>query len=213
MPAVDDPLAALLRDFQPEGADETADLARVRDLVRSTADPWSRDTPLHVTASALIVYPESGQILLRWHPRQQAWLQVGGHADPGERDPLAIALREAAEETGLSDLSPWPEPALTHLVVVPVTAGRGEPEHRHADLRFLLATGRPDEIAAERPDAPLRWLSAPDAAAATSEPNLRETLSRARRQLAAARPADDPAGPGALDATGRADGSSKGHEG
>ena len=123
---------------------------------------------------------------MRWHPRQQAWLQVGGHADPGERDPLAIALREAAEETGLPDLTPWPEPQLTHLVVVPVTAGRGEPAHEHADLRFLLATGRPEEIAAERPDAPLRWLSAQDATDATSEPNLRETLSRARLRLAAA---------------------------
>jgi 8-oxo-dGTP pyrophosphatase MutT (NUDIX family) len=188
MPAVDDPLAALLRGYQPEGADETADLARVLDLVGSVPDPWSRDTPLHVTASALIVHPASDQILLRWHPRQQAWLQVGGHADPGERDPLAIALREATEETGLTDLTAWPAPALTHLVVVPVAAGRGEPEHQHADLRFVLATGHPDEIAAERPDAPLRWLAAPEAAAATSEPNLRETLSRVRRQLAAARP-------------------------
>jgi 8-oxo-dGTP pyrophosphatase MutT (NUDIX family) len=184
---MDDPLAALLRGYQPQGVEETSDLARVTELVHAAADPWSRDTPLHVTASALIVHPDSGQILLRWHPRQQAWLQVGGHADPGERDPLAIAMREAAEETGLPDLAPWPEPGLTHLVVVPVTAGRGEPEHEHADLRFLLATRRPAEIEAERPDAPLRWLSAQDATDATSEPNLRETLSRARLRLAAAR--------------------------
>jgi 8-oxo-dGTP pyrophosphatase MutT (NUDIX family) len=183
---MDDPLAALLRGYQPEGEEETSDLARVTELVRATADPWSRDTPLHVTASALIVHPVSGQILLRWHPRQQAWLQVGGHADPGERDPVAIALREAAEETGLADLTPWPEPGLMHLAVVPVAAGRGEPEHEHADLRFLLATARPEEIAAERPDAPLRWLSAPDATDATSEPNLRETLRRARLRLAEA---------------------------
>jgi 8-oxo-dGTP pyrophosphatase MutT (NUDIX family) len=182
---MDDPLAALLRAYQPSGPDETADMARVTGLVHAAEDPWSRDTPLHVTASALIVHPESGRILLRWHPRQQAWLQVGGHADPGERDPLAIALREAREETGLSDLIPWPEPVLTHLVVVPVAAGRGEPEHEHADLRFLLATRCPEEIAAEHPDAPLRWLSAQDAADATSEPNLRETLSRARFRLAA----------------------------
>lgn len=124
---MDDPLAALLRGYQPQGVEETSDLARVTELVRTAADPWSRDTPLHVTASALIVHPDSGQILLRWHPRQQAWLQVGGHADPGERDPLAIALREAAEETGLPDLTPWPVPELTHLVVVPVTAGRASP--------------------------------------------------------------------------------------
>ena len=45
---------------------------------------------MHVTGSALIVAPASGRVLLRWHPRQQAWLQVGGHGDPGELDPLGI---------------------------------------------------------------------------------------------------------------------------
>jgi 8-oxo-dGTP pyrophosphatase MutT (NUDIX family) len=180
---MDSPLAALLRGYQPTGNEETRDLARVAELVQAAEDPWSRATPLHATASALIVHPESGQVLLRWHPRQQAWLQVGGHADPGESEPLAIALREAREETGLGDLAPWPEPALTHLVIVPVAAGRGEPDHEHADLRFLLATGRPDAITAEHPDAPLRWLPVKDAVAATSEANLRETLARAQYLL------------------------------
>jgi 8-oxo-dGTP pyrophosphatase MutT (NUDIX family) len=45
------------------------------------------------------------------------WLQVGGHGDPGEGDPLAIALREAAEETGLSDLVPWPDDSPRWLTV------------------------------------------------------------------------------------------------
>ena len=71
--------------------------------------PWDRSTPLHVTGSALIVHPASGRVLLRWHARQHVWLQVGGHGDPGEDDPFAVALREAGEETGLSDLVAWPD--------------------------------------------------------------------------------------------------------
>ena len=55
----------------------------------------------------MIVHPRL-VVLLRWHERQQAWLQVGGHGDPGEVDPFAIALREAEEETGLADLDVWP---------------------------------------------------------------------------------------------------------
>jgi 8-oxo-dGTP pyrophosphatase MutT (NUDIX family) len=188
---MNDQLAALLRDYHTADEGEAADLARVTELVLSAADPWSRATPLHVTASALIVHPASGRILLRWHPRQQAWLQVGGHADPGELDPLAIALREAQEETGLPDLRPWPSPALRHLVIVPVAAGRGEPEHEHADLRFALATEQPAAIRPERPDAQLRWLAADVAAETTSEANLRETLRRIEHLLSAA-----PAGTG-----------------
>jgi 8-oxo-dGTP pyrophosphatase MutT (NUDIX family) len=156
----------------------------MRALVRTAPDPWLRAIPLHVTASALIVHPGSRRVLLRWHQRQQAWLQVGGHGDPGESDPLAITLREAREETGLPDLTPWPDARLRHLVIVPVSAGAAEPAHEHADLRFILATEDPDAARAERPDAPLRWLTAEQAYAATTEDNLRETLARAGRLLA-----------------------------
>jgi 8-oxo-dGTP pyrophosphatase MutT (NUDIX family) len=177
------PLLGLLDAYRPSGEPEIADVERVRELARTEPDPWLRTTPLHVTASALIVHPTTGRMLLRWHQRQQAWLQVGGHGDPGESDPLAIALREAAEETGLPDLKPWPDAQLRHVVIVDVPASAKEPAHQHADLRFLLATGDPDAARPENPDAPLRWLSPQDAYQATSEPNLRETLARAERLL------------------------------
>src|SRR6266581_7712405 len=120
------PLLGVLGSYRPEDAAEAADVARVRALAETAADPWLRSIPLHVTASALVVHPDSGRVLLRWHQRQQAWLQVGGHADPGESDPLAVALREAAEETGLSDLLPWPDAQVRQVAIVPVPAGRGQ---------------------------------------------------------------------------------------
>ena len=183
-PAACGPVAGLLARYQPEGTAEAADVERVRALAQAAADPWLRSTPLHLTASALIVHPPTGRMLLRWHQRQQAWLQVGGHGDPGECDPLAIAAREAAEETGLADLVPWPDAQLRHVAVVDVPARGAEPAHQHADLRFVLATADPDAARPENPDAPLRWLSPGDAYQATSEANLRETLRRAGRLLA-----------------------------
>ncbi len=173
-------LLDLLTDYRPAGAAEAADVARARALARTEADPWLRSRPLHVTSSALVVHPPTRRVLLRWHPRQQAWLQVGGHGDPGETDPLGIALREGAEETGLPDLMPWPDARLRHLVVVGVPAAGQEPAHEHADLRFFLTTAVPGSIVAERPDAPLRWLPIAEAMTATAEPNLRETLARAQ---------------------------------
>jgi 8-oxo-dGTP pyrophosphatase MutT (NUDIX family) len=178
-----DPLAALLRGYDPQDSFESRDVDRVAELVRTAHDPWARSTPLHVTGSALIVHPPSGEVLLRWHQRQRAWLQVGGHADPGERDPLAVALREAREETGLADLRPWPDLGLRHVVIVPVLAGRGESAHEHADLRFVLATSRPEAIVAEHQDAPLRWLTVSDAAQSITEANLRETIARVQQLL------------------------------
>ena len=46
------------------------------------------------------------RLLLRWHERFNRYQQVGGHGDAGEDDPLGVALREAREETGLTDLRP-----------------------------------------------------------------------------------------------------------
>jgi 8-oxo-dGTP pyrophosphatase MutT (NUDIX family) len=178
------PLLSLLDRYRPQGETEAADVERVRALAETAADPFLRTMPLHVTGSALIVHPASGRVLLRWHQRQQAWLQVGGHGDPGESDPLAIALREAAEETGLTDLEPWPDAQLRHVVVVPVPASSTEPAHHHADLRFVVATHAPEAARPENPDAPLRWLSPADAEEVTSQDNLRETLARAQQLMA-----------------------------
>jgi uncharacterized protein (TIGR03083 family) len=185
------PVLDLLAHYHPADQAEARDLPRLRELLAQPDSPWPRSLPLHVTSSALIVAPDRGQVLLRWHPRQQAWLQVGGHGDPGETDPLDIAVREAAEETGLTDLVPWPDAALRHLAIVPVPAGKGEPAHEHADLRFVLATGHPERARPESPNAPLRWLTVAGAAAST-EPTVRETLRRVGPLLAGGQDAGAP---------------------
>jgi 8-oxo-dGTP pyrophosphatase MutT (NUDIX family) len=197
--------AALLSAYEPQGAAERADLARIREVAGAGPDPWSRSIALHLTGSAVIVHPGSDRVLLRWHERQHAWLQVGGHGDPGESDPLEITLREAREETGLADLVPWPDATLVHAVIVGVPARADEPAHEHADLRFMLATGDPAAARPERETAPLRWLTLPQARAATAEANLRETLDRVARRLrsAQASPPVSPAGePGRAGRTG-----------
>jgi 8-oxo-dGTP pyrophosphatase MutT (NUDIX family) len=170
-----------LAGYQALGEAEAGDVARMRKLAEAERDPWLRSLPLHFTASALVVHPESKRVLLRWHQRLRAWLQVGGHGDPGESDPLEIALREAREETGIADLVPWPDAAVRHAVVCHVPPGKGEPEHEHADLRFFMATRSPDAARPENPDAPLRWVTLDEARELVGTNNLRETLGRLER--------------------------------
>jgi 8-oxo-dGTP pyrophosphatase MutT (NUDIX family) len=174
-------LSELLTGYQaavsaPAG-EQADDLTRMMRLA-AAADPWSRATPLHFTASAVVVHPPSRRVLLRWHRRQGRWLQVGGHGDPGESDPLAIALREAAEETGLTDLAPWPDATLRDAVICDVRPSATEPAHQHADLRFLFATGQPEAIIPEDDGSPLRWLTLAEAHAEAEGNNLTRTLDR-----------------------------------
>lgn len=177
-------LLAALDAFAPGSAAEAADVARIRELARA-GDPWPRTLPLHVTGSALIVDPVRRRVLLRWHARQQAWLQVGGHGDPGERDPVTVALREGREETGLTDLRPFPgpAPAVLQICIVPVAAGKGEPEHAHADVRYCLATSTPEAARPETKGAPIAWLSLDDAFARSADDTLQVGLRRLRSLL------------------------------
>ncbi|NEA45706.1 NUDIX domain-containing protein [Streptomyces sp. SID10815] len=170
-------LADVLARHEPRTTAERADTDRARALV-AAGDAWGRAGRLHVTASAVIVHPDSGRVLLRRHPRHRSWLLVGGHGDPGEDAPLDVALREGREETGLPDLAPWPDAAVAHLVIVPVPAGDREPAHEHADLRYVLATAVPDSVRPENPDAPLRWLTPRAARETVTEANVRATLER-----------------------------------
>jgi 8-oxo-dGTP pyrophosphatase MutT (NUDIX family) len=170
--------------YPAQGETEIADAARMRRLAESEPDPWARSLSVHFTASALVVHPESSRVLLRWHQRQQRWLQVGGHADPGERDPLVIALREAREETGLTDLVPWPDASIKHVAMCAVAPGKGEPAHEHADVRYFLATDDPGAARPESPEAELRWLTVDEALALVGSNNVRHTLDRLAKALA-----------------------------
>ena len=172
-------LNGVLNGYQATGATEVAELKRMRQLAAEAADPWSRSQlPLHFTASALVIHPASRRVLLRWHVKTDRWLGVGGHGDPGETDPLQIALREAREETGLTDLVSWPDGVLRHAVVCHVRPSATEPEHEHADLRYIFATASPDAIIPEDERSPLRWVSFAEARALFGADSLTTTLER-----------------------------------
>ena len=177
-----DQLARLLESIEPCNDSEAADVARLRATIKA-GDVYARTTPLHVTGSALVVHPATRRVLLRWHPRMGMWMQVGGHFDADERDPLAVALREAREETGLTDLRVLGHARPIQIVIVPVPAGRDEPAHEHADVRYVLATDTPGAIVAESDAARLQWLTLEDARTEIHEANLLELLDRLSRVL------------------------------
>src|SRR5512145_2862034 len=100
LPAV--PLQQILSRHEPGDEAEADDLARIRAFVSLHAQPFDRTIAQgHLTGSAMVLTRGGQRVLLLFHEKLRRWLQPGGHAEPGETQGEAIALREALEETGL----------------------------------------------------------------------------------------------------------------
>lgn len=100
------------------------------------------------------------------HRKLGRWLQPGGHAD-GDGDLLAVARREAEEETGLLGLQaldgvsgdPAPEPLPLDLDIHRIPARPTEPAHEHFDVRFLFrGTDRGESLKISEESEDLRWI-------------------------------------------------------
>lgn len=115
----------------------------------------------HITGSALIVDRVSKRLLLMHHRKLGYWLQMGGHGEANELDPSLIALREANEESRLTDLTFYPGnygPALIDVDTHVIPARPHVPEHYHFDFRYLLFTAMPEQAACLESEAKaLRW--------------------------------------------------------
>jgi ADP-ribose pyrophosphatase YjhB (NUDIX family) len=107
---------------------------------------------------------------------------MGGHLESGE-DPVAAALREGAEESGLSDLQLLAG-GIADLDVHVIPAGRGEPEHRHYDVRYIARTHSADSIAADaRESNQLMWFDLDRAATLMQGDESLRVIQKIRRVL------------------------------
>jgi ADP-ribose pyrophosphatase YjhB (NUDIX family) len=110
----------------------------------------------HFTGSVIVVNMKDRKLLLTFHPYYQIWQQLGGH-DETEHDPLGVAEREAAEESGIEDL--WVLDVPVRIDPHPAYACRtvpGEHKNYHYDICYMAVA--PDErfaISDESED--MRW--------------------------------------------------------
>lgn len=122
--------------------------------------------PGHITASAWIVSYDKAKVLLTHHAKLDRWLQPGGHAD-GDEDVLAVALKEANEETGLKNLTLL-SPGVFDIDIHAIPARKDFPRHDHYDIRFAFLAQEGESITISEESKDLAWVSFADIDSLTS---------------------------------------------
>ena len=129
-------LKALLGAYRGRWPQEAAAVARFDAFVDSHPDCFHRSCRVgHITGSSWLVDVAGDRVLLAHHRKLGRWLQPGGHSD-GDPDTLAVALREAREESGLEVRVL--DDAIFDIDVHRIPARDREPAHLHFDVRFVV---------------------------------------------------------------------------
>ena len=169
-----------LERYVPWNEQEESDRRELLRRLNSGEQLYTRENAsAHLTASAWVVSPDRQKVLLAYHNLYNSWAWLGGHAD-GERDLLAVALREVREESGVHTVAPV-TPELFSLEILTVDGhekhGRYVSSHLHLNVSYLLEAD-PDQPIRRKADenSAVGWFTPEEAIAASSEPWFRERI-------------------------------------
>lgn len=170
-----------IEQFIPLCEQEVRDKEIILHFLRTNPDGFSRSNSMaHMTASAWVISPDGRHVVMVYHNIYNSWSWTGGHADDDE-DLLAVAMREAKEETGLKKLRPVGDGIISlECLTVDGHEKRGTyvSSHIHLNVTYLLRAE--DDDLQEKPDenSGVGWFTPDEALRASTEPWMVERVYR-----------------------------------
>ena len=163
-----------LKNYQPYNEQESNDKAVMLELLEKEANIFSRENKTaHFTASAWLVNKEHTKVLMIYHNIYNSWAWTGGHAD-GETDLLAVAMKEAKEETGVETIVPVTEEIFSiEILTVDGHVKRGSyvPSHLHLNVTYLLEADEAEVLRVKLDEnSGVKWFSLEEALEKSTEP-------------------------------------------
>lgn len=175
-----------LEQYMPCNEQEAADKEQILHLLATQPDIFTRENKTaHMTASAWLLNRTHDKVLMIYHNIYHSWAWTGGHAD-GDTDLLAVAVREAQEETGVNDIRPVDGKIFSvETLTVDGHEKRGAyvSSHLHLNITYLLEADE-EEVLKVKPDenSGVKWFTLDAAIAVCSEPWMIERIYKKLNQ-------------------------------
>ncbi|WP_407287854.1 NUDIX hydrolase [Streptomyces sp. BP-8] len=169
--------ARVLKEWPAPSPDqERLRLAYLDHLAAYQDGMWKPCKDGHLTASALVIDPAGGRVLLTLHRKLEMWLQMGGHCEPEDASLADAALREAREESGIAQ-------GLTLLPGGPVRLDRHQtPCAVHLDVQYAALAPEGAVAAISEESLDLRWFGY-DEVPGVADASVARLVERARALL------------------------------
>lgn len=171
-----------IKRYEPCNEQEEKDKKVMLHCLDSFEDILTRDNEIaHVTSSAFIVNKTRDKVLMIHHNIYNSWSWTGGHAD-GEDDLLAVAIREAREETGVKNIRTITSDIFA-LDVLPVLAhvkrGKYVSAHLHLSIAYLVEADEDDLLTVKADEnSGVRWIPIDEMESYSSEPHMKKVYGK-----------------------------------
>ena len=169
-----------LKAYAPYNEQETNDKEVMIKLLEKESDIFTRENEVaHFTASSWLVNKEHTKVLMIYHNIYHSWSWTGGHAD-GETDLLAVAMREAMEETGVKTITPVGEDIFSIEILTVdghIKRGKYVPSHLHLNVTYLLEADEAQVLHIKQDEnSGVAWFTLEEALEKCSEPWMIEWI-------------------------------------
>ena len=176
-----------IEKYIPYNEQEVSDKELMLEYINTFDDVLTRENKMcHFTASNWIINKDRTKVLMIYHNIYKSWAWTGGHAD-GDSDLLHVALKEAEEETGLSNLKLLSD-GIFGLQILTVDShikrGKYVSSHLHLDCCFLFEANEEDELKIkEDENSGVKWINIDEATKITNEEKMRPIYEKLNSKI------------------------------
>ena len=171
-----------IRNYEAYNEQEKKDKELILHCIEIFDDILTRDNKIaHITSSAFIINKAKDKVLMVHHNIYNSWSWVGGHAD-GEKDLLAVAIKEAKEETGVKNIYTINSEIFSiDVLTVLGHIKRGEyvSPHLHLSVAYLVEVDENEPLIIKADEnSGVKWVPIDEVNVYSSEPHMQKVYKK-----------------------------------